>query len=616
MSARKLQQEFDKTNKKIAEGLTAFDDIYDKLMTTEISSQKEKLESDLKKEIKKLQRLRDQLKTWLGDSSIKLDKNLLQENRTKIERAMDQFKDLEKSSKIKQFLNEGLELQSQKSRFGRPEDRKKEEASNYICDIIDQLNQQNEALEVEIHLLLVQLKKAKSSNVASLQSSIDDERYKVDRNVTHLTKLEKILRNLENDNLEPELIDEIKDDLEYYVENNQEEDYVEYDDFYDMLELSDDIVDDVQGSLVTLAVSSQAEKEDSSITTPVPAVEEKKQVVNVGSSKLSTPKVSIAPLNKKTSSTISIVTNGAGANLSSNNTSAQTGSGNVGWGPSSLTNSSLAGTPVKKGAKAFVASVQNPPPIASYTNIIKNATAEKQQPLQASTPTSTKAPPPGFRTESSPGSSTPIAQTSRSSPTTTQSPEISKVESTDVLEDSEIMSNEGKTFMETIPRLSTIPQSRLNNPLPFQSINQLLESSLLNCPDSFDAEKPRQYHPVNTHPSSVDFPQEPMYELNSSNMMKKFDNDTLFFCFYYSVGVDSLAKWNAAQELSRRGWIFNSDLKQWFSKDHSRNQSVTGIREDTNDSNSENYKYFDYEKTWLTRRRENYKFSPELRETF
>ena len=41
---------------------------------------KEKYESDLKKEIKKLQRLRDQIKTWLGSSEIK-DKVQLTEAR-------------------------------------------------------------------------------------------------------------------------------------------------------------------------------------------------------------------------------------------------------------------------------------------------------------------------------------------------------------------------------------------------------------------------------------------------------------------------------------------------------------------------------------------------------
>ena len=43
-------------------------------------SLKEKYEGDLKKEIKKLQRLRDQVKSWLGSSEVK-DKNPLTEAR-------------------------------------------------------------------------------------------------------------------------------------------------------------------------------------------------------------------------------------------------------------------------------------------------------------------------------------------------------------------------------------------------------------------------------------------------------------------------------------------------------------------------------------------------------
>ena len=44
----------------------------------------EKYEEDLKKEIKKLQRLRDQIKTWLASGEIK-DKSTLMENRKLIE---------------------------------------------------------------------------------------------------------------------------------------------------------------------------------------------------------------------------------------------------------------------------------------------------------------------------------------------------------------------------------------------------------------------------------------------------------------------------------------------------------------------------------------------------
>ena len=45
--------------KKVDEGVELFDDTWDKVYTAEQQNQKEKYEMDLKKEIKKLQRIRD-----------------------------------------------------------------------------------------------------------------------------------------------------------------------------------------------------------------------------------------------------------------------------------------------------------------------------------------------------------------------------------------------------------------------------------------------------------------------------------------------------------------------------------------------------------------------------
>lgn len=61
---RKLQQEIDRCLKRVQEGIDEFNSIWDKVHDTEHANQKEKYESDLKKEIKKLQRHRDQIKTW------------------------------------------------------------------------------------------------------------------------------------------------------------------------------------------------------------------------------------------------------------------------------------------------------------------------------------------------------------------------------------------------------------------------------------------------------------------------------------------------------------------------------------------------------------------------
>ena len=84
MAARKLQQEVDKCFKKVDEGVEEFTSIYEKLHESTNPAQKEKLEDNLKREIKKLQRLRDQIKTWAASNDVK-DKGPLMEKRKLIE---------------------------------------------------------------------------------------------------------------------------------------------------------------------------------------------------------------------------------------------------------------------------------------------------------------------------------------------------------------------------------------------------------------------------------------------------------------------------------------------------------------------------------------------------
>lgn len=54
------------------------------MASTSNPTQKEKLEADLKTQIKRLQRMRDQIKTWVAGNDIK-DKSLLMDNRKLIE---------------------------------------------------------------------------------------------------------------------------------------------------------------------------------------------------------------------------------------------------------------------------------------------------------------------------------------------------------------------------------------------------------------------------------------------------------------------------------------------------------------------------------------------------
>lgn len=71
MAARKLQQEFEKCEKQIKLGIEAFEGAYDKYSQSTNATQSHKLVDNLKKECKKLQRLRDQVKTWASGNEFK-----------------------------------------------------------------------------------------------------------------------------------------------------------------------------------------------------------------------------------------------------------------------------------------------------------------------------------------------------------------------------------------------------------------------------------------------------------------------------------------------------------------------------------------------------------------
>lgn len=84
MALRKLNQEIEKKFKQISEGIGTFQSTYDKLQQATNQAQKEKLEDTLKTQIKKLQRHRDQLKSWAASNEVK-DKKPLLEYRKSIE---------------------------------------------------------------------------------------------------------------------------------------------------------------------------------------------------------------------------------------------------------------------------------------------------------------------------------------------------------------------------------------------------------------------------------------------------------------------------------------------------------------------------------------------------
>ncbi|KAF7795876.1 hypothetical protein EIP86_007043 [Pleurotus ostreatoroseus] len=238
MAARKLQSEIDRTLKKVAEGVELFESIYDKMQASTNQTQKEKLETDLKTQIKKLQRLRDQIKTWVASNDIK-DKSALLDNRKLIETQMEKFKACEKEMKTKAFSKEGL-IQSAKL---DPKQQEKMETTQWLQGQVEELLLQVEQAEAEIETLQGGAKK-KHRGGASAERLETLERMN-ERRKWHIGRLELILRLLDNGSMSVEKVNDLKEDVSYFVESNtvsswQEEEFDEDEGIYDELNLEEE----------------------------------------------------------------------------------------------------------------------------------------------------------------------------------------------------------------------------------------------------------------------------------------------------------------------------------------------------------------------------------------
>ncbi|KAG0744848.1 hypothetical protein G6F62_003451 [Rhizopus arrhizus] len=233
MSQKKLQSEIDRLLKKVSEGVDTFEYIFAKINHANNNNQKDKYEQDLKKEIKKLQRLRDQIKTWLASNDIK-DKRALLENRKLIESQMERFKQIEKEMKTKAYSREGL---MQKERLD-PKDKEKAEACEFVTNAVDELSRQIETVEFEIEQL--EGASTKRGQKKARVERLEEMNRLNERRKFHINRLELVLRLLENDQLEADSVNDLKDAIQYYVECNQEPDFEEDEGLYDELNLEEE----------------------------------------------------------------------------------------------------------------------------------------------------------------------------------------------------------------------------------------------------------------------------------------------------------------------------------------------------------------------------------------
>ncbi|TIB66708.1 hypothetical protein E3Q06_04378 [Wallemia mellicola] len=548
MAQRKLLTEVDRTLKKVSEGVELFESMYEKLQTSNNQTQKEKLEVDLKTQIKKLQRMRDSIKTWISSSDIK-DKSELMSSRKLIETQMERFKACEKEIKTKAFSKEGLIAATRLD----PKDQIKQECSNWLGHFVDELSRQIETAEAEIEQLSgATSKRSKKSNAT--QERVSELEQLNERRNWHISRLELTMRLLENDQLSVDQINNIKDDIQYFVESNGEEEFEEDEGIYDELNLDEEEQMYGMGTANAQPNDEQASSHDSISVTDEPV-----QPPSKPSKKSSIDEDSLTPKKTKKPSITSPDSSNNGAIPAPN----------------------FNQPPVAKSTASPAAQQAKPvpaPPTIKYATAAANAVAN----------TASSAPVDDEHIEEQPRESQDqleSVEVDGSQQEDGQSIPPTQVQRSESEEQSQTSTASAKGLPYVLSDLAASfenakQKSRSNSP---NRLHQALESTMSGVPEPSDADRPRYYVPKNLWTSPSYYPQVPKKDLEHSNLFSRLETDTLFYIFYYMQGT--YQQYLAARELKKQSWRFHKQYLTWFQR-HSEPNQITD----------------DYEQGMITRR--------------
>jgi CCR4-NOT transcription complex subunit 3 len=530
---------------------------------------------------------------------------------------MEKFKAVEKEMKTKAFSKEGL---SANPRID-PKDKEKIDLCSFIAEMVEELDRQMETLEAEEEALQVTAKKGKKDqHKADRLSEITQS---IERHKWHQNKLELLLRAVENGNVEVEQVNDVKDLIKYYVEENQNVDFVEDDSIYDDFNLEQDeatwgigndndrvssqdnqsVQDDITEAIEP-KVSNGKQKAGSEPPGPSarrPSIQAKSPLPALAT--LHTPLTTTAGNVQSATSmkpapppprgeTLKYASAAAAAAASDKNgiPSLPPPPGSSSLAPIQLVSSKSANTSPATVPSIPVTNAK--PPMAAVSPTISQAATGSVQntpALESSEPVSSKA--------KAMGSTESLRQETEASPEP-EEPATPPPPPTHIVTNGVDKKDEQVESIFHLPEclqdlVSSFEATR-NRPIDINSAEyrRLLNASSENMVDVIDVEKPRFYRPQNKYATPRHYPSEPSTILDDQTIYERIDNDTLFFLFYYRQ--NTYQQYQAAKALKSQSWRFHKQYQTWFQR-HEEPKTITEEYEQGT------YRFFDYESTWYVR---------------
>lgn len=635
--------------KKVDEGVELFDEIYEKVYTAEQQSQKEKYEVELKKEIKKLQRLRDQIKSWISGTEVK-DKDGLLEYRRLIETKMEAFKVVEKETKTKTFSKEGLARADKLD----PEEQKKEETIQWMGEVIEQL--QTLIDEKDLEVVKLSAGKGKKTN----KSQIEEYNHHLLSHKFHMSKLEGIMRLVRNDRIPADQVDELKEDLEYYIDSHQEDDYMmayDEDGFYESLGL--DELDIVNVDRVTQANTPATRKKDDDATSASSGskVEKnsKKTPAATGMIPLTIGRARSAKADKEKGPTSSNEATPTKIGRSNSGISATNGGGGInapavvgptptpkppasppGAGGASMAAVLRRESEERARAAQLLAQQQEQAALQQQQQAaeqLRQQQLQKQQLQHAETQRLQQAETLRQQLEAQQKAIAVAAQQAEALKRQQMMMEQRQAaaqmqqQQQDAAAKQKLLQQQAQAAPQQVAQAQQ--QNVINNGLSSLSLSNAigpssastaiastgiatsntdsterylhaLNESFLQIPTSTETERAKSYTPRNPYPAAPScYPSTPSPILDNPAVFEKLGTDALFFIFYYAQGT--YQQYLAARELKKQSWRYHKKYMTWFQR-HEEPKVTTG------DYEQGTYVYFDYETGWCQRIKSDFRF--------
>lgn len=484
---------------------------------------------------------------------------------------MEKFKAAEKEMKTKAFSKEGLIAAA---KLG-PEEKAKLEMSNWLTSMVDELSRQIEAAEAEIEQMMATSKKSKKSTTKEDRAGTLE--HQNERRQWHISRLEILLRMLENGSLEVDQINDIKEDISYFVESNAEEDFEEDEGIYDEFNL------DEEEEAFGLRDAEEEKIESPPTPPPAPAPEEpvaKAVAKETKKDEVPPPKAKDEKEKKakKTATTASVTTTTAEPPLKERVvTNFEQGK----LQPTSL--------PVPPPAHKTPAPAATLPPIRYAAAA---AAAVATTPAAGAPSPSTAVPVPASETAADTSTTdVPVEAEGDVSAASADASGAAPARSDARLPD---------TLSDLVTSFEWAKQKALLRDSNLSHVQRSLDASYAGgAPEPVDSESPKHYVPKDPFPTPSYYPQSPASLFDNPALYAKFDVDTLFYIFYYQQGT--YHQYLAARELKKQSWRFHKQYLTWFQR-HSEPQAITDEYEQGA------YVYFDWEGSWCQRRKNDFRF--------